>query len=228
MISTLQQATETLIREYDPDRIILFGSNATGVANEDSDFDILVVKETDMRPIDRRIEVERLLAPRSIPLDLLVYTPGEIHSLFLQGNPLIEEILKNGKVLFMRKETVMWLRDAQEDMDAAKLLQDHAHFRAACYHGQQCAEKALKALLLERGIIPKHTHDLLELLNEVTRLQWQVEVELDDLVFLNSVYRGRYPADVGLLSRGEPTREESNRATLVSERVLSEVQRLIS
>ena len=228
MITTLRQATETLISEYNPDRIILFGSHAEGVTDADSDFDILVVKETDKRPIDRRIEVERLLAPRSISLDLLVYTPAEMRSLFSQGNPLIEEILKKGKVLYMRKETMTWLGDAQEDLDAAQLLQEHALFRAAGYHSRQCAEKALKALIFESGTLPRRTHDLLELRSTASGLGFQMNLDTDSLVFLNSIYIGRYPADVGLLPRGEPTLEESNRAVAIAKHLLAEIRRLIS
>ena len=82
VLQTIDDVIERLVREYDPDRIILFGSRALGTATEDSDIDLLVVKETASRPLDRRVHVERLLRDRSVPLDIHVYTPREILTLF--------------------------------------------------------------------------------------------------------------------------------------------------
>ena len=41
---------------------------------------------------------------------------------------------------------------------------------------------------------------------------WDVELTVDDAVFLNSVYKGRYPTEEGLLPHGEPLREDAERA----------------
>ena len=82
MLSSLESIIQRLVEQYSPDRIILFGSQAIGHAAAESDFDLLVVKETELRPIERRVEVERLLADRLVPLDLLVYTPSELRSLY--------------------------------------------------------------------------------------------------------------------------------------------------
>ena len=65
LLQTIDDVIERLVREYDPDRIILFGSRALGTSTEDSDIDLLVVKETASRPLDRRVHVERLLRDRS-------------------------------------------------------------------------------------------------------------------------------------------------------------------
>ena len=65
MLQTIDDIVERLVREYDPDRIILFGSRAAGTAREDSDIDLLVLKETEDRPLNRRIQVERLLCDNS-------------------------------------------------------------------------------------------------------------------------------------------------------------------
>src|SRR5439155_21813955 len=65
LLQTIDDVIERLVREYDPDRIILFGSRSLGTSTEDSDIDLLVVKETASRPLDRRVHVERLLRDRS-------------------------------------------------------------------------------------------------------------------------------------------------------------------
>lgn len=105
MLASIEQIVERLVSEYDPDRIILFGSRAAGSPCEDSDIDLVVVKETEARPLDRRIEVERLLSDRLAPLDIHVYTPAEVRALFSIGDPFTDEVIEKGKVVYMRQAT---------------------------------------------------------------------------------------------------------------------------
>jgi HEPN domain-containing protein/predicted nucleotidyltransferase len=220
VLTTVEAIVERLVSGYAPDRIILIGSRASGAARPDSDVDLLIVKETGRRPIDRRIEVERLLTDRAIPIDVMVYTPDELRQLFAAGSPFIEEILEHGRVLYMRKATAAWLREAQDEVESAAVLRDHGKFRGACLHAQQCVEKLLKAPRLEKGRRAIRTHDLVELLNAATAEGWSVGLDMDDAVFLNSVYRSRYPTEEGLLPHGEPTSQEAARAISVAEAVM--------
>jgi HEPN domain-containing protein/predicted nucleotidyltransferase len=224
MLATLDAIVERLIAGYDPDRIILFGSHACGDAGEESDIDLLVVKETDRRPVERRIEVERLLADRQVALDVLVYTPREMWDLYAAGSPLIEAVAERGRVLYMRKATGAWFADAQEEVESASILFGHQKYRGVCRHSQQGVEKALKALLLECGRRPPRTHDIVELLNLVVAGGTRIQLPLDDVVFLNSVYRGRYPTEEGLLPYGEPTEADARRALSIAESVIRHVK----
>jgi uncharacterized protein len=45
MLTSLEQVIHRIVTGYDPDRIILFGSHAAGGAHEDSDIDLLIVKD---------------------------------------------------------------------------------------------------------------------------------------------------------------------------------------
>jgi HEPN domain-containing protein/predicted nucleotidyltransferase len=224
MLTTLDAVVERLIAGYDPDRIILFGSRASGDADEDSDIDLLVVKETDRRPLERGIEVERLLADRRVSLDVLVYTPREMLDLYAAGSPLIEAVVESGRVLYMRKATAAWFADAQEEVESASILLGHQKYRGVCRHSQQGVEKGLKALLLEAGRRPPRTHDLVELLNLVVPGGTQIELPLDDAIFLNSVYRGRYPTEEGLLPYGEPTEADARKALSIAESMIRHVK----
>jgi len=212
VLSTIEAVTERIVEGFDPDSIILFGSMASEGDNWDSDIDLLIVKETDDDPASRRAAVERLLQDRAVPLDILVYTPGEIRTLFSTGSPFIEEIMESGRLLYMRKATERWLEDAREELESALILEEHGKYRGACYHAQQCAEKALKALLLEKGERPPRTHDIIQLLNKTRELGWKPDLEMEEAIFLNSIYKGRYPAEEGLLPKGEPRLEEARRA----------------
>jgi predicted nucleotidyltransferase len=84
---------------YNPERIILFGSVARGDTDEYSDVDLIVIKNTDQRFVQRLIDVTRYL-PRDITVDVLVYTPDEIKAMTEEGNPFIFKALAEGKVLY--------------------------------------------------------------------------------------------------------------------------------
>ncbi len=213
MLKTIDDVVNRLIDQYQPEKVILYGSCCkTGNREKGSDVDLLVVKDTDRRLIDRLIEVESLLSDRTLPLDIMVYTPEEMRRLFSQGSPFIEEVLEKGRLLYMRKATDSWIKEAKDEFDSAVILYEHEKYRGACYHSQQAVEKGLKALILEKGKKPERTHDIIELLSEVKGQGWDVELTIDDAVFLNSVYKGRYPTEEGLLPHGEPLREDAERA----------------
>ena len=82
----------------------------------------------------------------------------------------------------------------------------------------------MNALILEKGRRPARTHDIVELLNVVTADGWAVGLPMDEAVFLNSVYRGRYPTEEGLLPHGEPTQEDARRALRAAEAVMKSVR----
>ena len=60
----LTRIVKVLKDRYCPEKIILFGSLAEGKVHEWSDIDLIIIKETDKRPIDRCIEVARLIKPK--------------------------------------------------------------------------------------------------------------------------------------------------------------------
>ncbi len=71
MLKTVEEVRDRLVKEWDPEGIILFGSRASGAASKNSDYDLLIVKDTLERPW--RIAAERILSDRGIALDIFVY-----------------------------------------------------------------------------------------------------------------------------------------------------------
>jgi len=94
-----------IVKEYKPQKIVLFGSHAYGEPDEDSDIDLLIVKDTNQRMADRFVEVKRLIYSPDlrVPVSPLVYTPQELQNRLEMGDDLIKEILSKGKVLYERK-----------------------------------------------------------------------------------------------------------------------------
>jgi predicted nucleotidyltransferase len=94
----------SLLREhYQPQRVVLFGSLAHGEIGNWSDIDLVIVKETDKRFLDRTMEVMQLLRPQ-VGVDILVYTPAEFARLSQERPFVRDEIVGKGKVLYERTE----------------------------------------------------------------------------------------------------------------------------
>lgn len=91
-----------LVAAYQPLRVILFGSYATGRADADSDIDLLIIKETSRRPIDRWVEAKRILRDRNrrTPISPLVLTPAELADRIAAGDYFVRGILAQGRVLY--------------------------------------------------------------------------------------------------------------------------------
>ncbi len=85
-----------------PERIVLFGSYASGQPAEDSDIDMLIVLDTPSGFFERLVEARRAvqgLHP-GVPFDPLVLTPRELRERLDRGDQFIEEILEKGRVLY--------------------------------------------------------------------------------------------------------------------------------
>lgn len=91
-----------------------------------------------------------------------------------------------------------YLDQAQSDLAYAQLGSGHEGIRPelVCFHAQQAAEKALKAVLLARPVKPPFIHDIGVLLGRLEEQQVRVPEELQDAASL-TVYavRFRYPDD---------------------------------
>ena len=103
VISQQDQIAQVIsaLREYKPERIILFGSQAKGNADQYSDLDIVIIKETNERFLDRLKTIYELVQPR-FAMDVLVYTPQEFTEMQKRGNSFVEMVLQEGVVVYER------------------------------------------------------------------------------------------------------------------------------
>lgn len=101
--ANFRKEIESLVRQiknnYRPDKIILFGSAVRGKLNKNSDIDMLIIKKTRRRFIERISDV-LLCCQYNLPFEPLVYTPSEIEKSLKMGDFFIEEVLKKGEVLY--------------------------------------------------------------------------------------------------------------------------------
>lgn len=97
----ISKIVEKIKKEYQPEKIILFGSYAYGKPTEDSDIDLLIIKESGKRRIDRFCEVRKIIRDiKGISVQPVVFTRDEINKRLKIGDDFINDILKKGKILY--------------------------------------------------------------------------------------------------------------------------------
>ncbi|MBI4790297.1 MAG: nucleotidyltransferase domain-containing protein, partial [Chloroflexi bacterium] len=92
-----------IVENFDPEKVILFGSYAYGKPTIDSDVDVLVVMESNETPAARATRVIGALRGKTFPMDILVSTPAEIEHRLAIGDFFYQEIVGMGKVLYERR-----------------------------------------------------------------------------------------------------------------------------
>lgn len=105
MLQQLQmdKLIEEIITGYAPEKIYLFGSYATGKQTNDSDIDLLIIKDTSKRKIERNRDVRRCI--KTYPpngLDIFVYTPKELQEGLQQTVHIGKEAVNTGKIMYER------------------------------------------------------------------------------------------------------------------------------
>ncbi|MBI3442631.1 MAG: nucleotidyltransferase domain-containing protein [Candidatus Sungbacteria bacterium] len=101
----IKEVVDKIVAQFQPEKIILFGSYAWGTPHEDSDVDFFVIKTTVVPRRERKYELRHTLFPSPFAFDVLIYTPEELQkSINENRNLFIEDILRNGKVLYERPD----------------------------------------------------------------------------------------------------------------------------
>lgn len=104
----------------------------------------------------------------------------------------------------MKPLTLEWINKAEGDFATSGRelrARKSPNFDSACFHAQQCAEKYLKARLVEAGISFSKTHDLLALLVKALTVEPTWQALLQDLAVLNTFSVDyRYPGSTALRS----------------------------
>lgn len=97
----LWKISERLKKEYRAEKVILFGSHATGEATEDSDVDLFIIAPTNERFFERMARVRQLVRDLcyKIPLSPIVLTPEEVEKRLLRGDRFVEQIIEKGVYL---------------------------------------------------------------------------------------------------------------------------------
>ena len=98
----IEKYKRKLVARLKVDKIILFGSFASGDINEGSDIDMLVIADWKQSFLDR-IKVLLELNRYHLPLEPLGYTKGEFERMLGERNPFIVEVAEKGKVIYNKE-----------------------------------------------------------------------------------------------------------------------------
>ena len=106
--SIIREMVRQIAMEFQPQKIILFGSYARGNPRPESDVDLLVIMDTPLKEIEQALKIRRYLGVM-FGLDLIVHTPKRIAQRVEMGDWFLRDVLKEGKVMYES-------RSRQEDM----------------------------------------------------------------------------------------------------------------
>ena len=98
----LKEAVRKIVSEFNPEKIILFGSYAYGKPTPDSDLDLMVVMETKERPHKRAVALRKILKNLGVPKDIIVKTPDEFERFRDIIGTIVYPAAHKGRVLYER------------------------------------------------------------------------------------------------------------------------------
>ncbi|MFQ5640608.1 MAG: nucleotidyltransferase domain-containing protein [bacterium] len=90
---------EQIKTKFRPQKIILFGSYAYGNPRPESDVDLMVVMETELKQSEQALEILRKLDFR-FGMDLIVRTPRVLKQSIEWGDFFLQDVVEKGIVLY--------------------------------------------------------------------------------------------------------------------------------
>jgi len=91
-----------IVKRFDPDRVILFGSHARGTAGPDSDVDLLIVMSVAGSKREKQLEVRRALHEFKVSKDIIVTTPEDFVWRKEIPGTIERPAAREGKVVYVR------------------------------------------------------------------------------------------------------------------------------
>lgn len=98
----IREITDRIVRQFDPDKIILFGSHARGDAGPDSDVDLLIVMPLSGSRREKAIEIGVALHDIQLPKDVIVTTPEEFEWRKDTLGTIEQPAWREGRVLYAK------------------------------------------------------------------------------------------------------------------------------
>ena len=99
----IEEIVRRLTAEFDPERIILFGSHAWGTPTKDSDIDLfIIVGKSEERATQRAIRAHGCLRGLNASKDVIVRTVEEMERYGAAPASLEARVLERGRVIYER------------------------------------------------------------------------------------------------------------------------------
>ena len=99
----ISEMVRRIVAQFDPEKIILFGSHARGSVEPDSDVDLLVVmNNAGKTKRNREMEIRLALRGLGVPKDVIVVTPQEFKKYRNLVGTIVRPASREGKILYDR------------------------------------------------------------------------------------------------------------------------------
>jgi predicted nucleotidyltransferase len=95
----VRKTIDCIARGYTPKQIWLHGSFARGDFHQESDLDLIIIKETSKKFLDRIEEVLQYV-PCGIAVQPMVYTPREMDTMMAEKNVFLEQAFSEGLLVY--------------------------------------------------------------------------------------------------------------------------------
>ena len=242
----IMRMAEAVVAAVDPDKVILFGSQARGDIHEGSDVDLLVIVGDDRDEREASAAAREALKRVKPWCDVFVARDIRLRRRGRAVGTIFRPALADGRLLYdavaspqwdesrraavlevdpltdreRQATTTEWLNRARGDVRVAEAAADTRPPALAtlCYLCQQAAEKALKAVLVYLQIDYPLSHDL-DAVRDLIPGDWLVKLEYPELKWLARwAIEGRYPGN-------DPTAAEAQNALEVARGILASVER---
>ena len=99
----VREIIQRIVATAQPDKVVLFGSRVRGDARPDSDFDILVIQESNDPGYRRDAALYLALAGLNAPVDVITYTPEEVRDCSAVPQAFLTTALREGKVVYEKE-----------------------------------------------------------------------------------------------------------------------------
>ncbi len=217
-----KKAAQSIARALDPFSVVLFGSVARqGMGN---DLDLLVVIDDDAGTVqDARLLLHKCLKRfyRKFSIEPFVMPLSLVSEHYSKGSPFLRLVSREGKMLYMKDMIKAWQEQAKDELAMAAYLLQGGYFKGACYHAQQAIEKAIKVKLFKKGWDLEKTPSIERLIAIGKDYKIKFPLSDEEIVFIDSIYSGRYPVEAGLLPLGEPSQQDAEKAVRLARKLFS-------
>jgi len=217
-IQQTKKVKDKIIETLQPEAIILFGSVAK--TGQGKDLDLLTIVGDERSNLNKDLDL--LMAKKlksfhkKFAIDHFIISRSIFDQYYAEGSFFLHKVFSEGRCLYMKKNNLAWIDDAQEELKTAKYLLEGNYFKGSCYHAQQSIEKYIKAKLLSKGWELEKIHNLRRLTSIAEDYKIKIKLSDEEILFIDSIYKGRYPAEVGLLPFGEPSEKEARKSIQIA------------
>ena len=104
-MAVIRRFARQVVKQFAPEKIVLFGSHAYGTPDADSDVDILVVMAT-TNQLNQAVKISLAVDP-PFTLDIIVRTPYAMRWRLAEGDSFLREIISQGKILYEKADQRM-------------------------------------------------------------------------------------------------------------------------